>query len=55
MPRKFKSRKKSIRAPCITVYLEHPVGSNEWHRRKLIEFRQQRATEIQKNSKKNLG
>ena len=47
MPRKFR-RFKPISAPHDTVYLEHPVGSNEWHRQKLIKMNQQRVDEEKK-------
>ena len=44
MPRKFRlKRNKPIRSPPATIYLQHPVGSNEWHRRRWIQFIERRA------------
>ena len=49
MPRKFRlKRNKPIRSPPATIYLQHPVGSNEWHRRRWIQFIERRASEKQK-------
>ena len=43
MPKRFKRNWKPTPTPTSnTVYLKHPVGSNEWTRQKKIEIEERR-------------
>jgi len=42
MPKHFRRNQKKLQPPPKAVYLEHPVGSKEWARKKNIEFDRKR-------------